>query len=76
MVNKYGGIAPNDVFNTTGGLKFGGMVQYHHTNIACGKKLADFNLVVERHIAKPSNLIPRQILQLYGMLSTQLNKAH
>ena len=30
------------------------------------KKLADFNLVVERHTAKPPNLIPRQIFWLYG----------
>ena len=32
-----------------------------------GKKVADFNLAVERHTTKPPNLIPRQIFLLYGM---------
>ena len=35
-------------------------IQHMHT----GKKLADFNLVVESHTAKL--LIPYQIFQLYG----------
>ena len=31
------------------------------------KKLADFDLAVERHTAKPPNLILRQIFRLYGI---------
>ena len=37
------------------------------TCIHAEEKLVDFNLAVERHTAKPPNLIPRQILRLYGM---------
>ena len=51
-VIKFGGFAPNDVFNTIGGFKFGGMVWYRHTYVHAEKK---FNLVIERHTTKPPN---------------------
>ena len=39
---------------------------------ACMRKnLVEFNLVIERHTAKPPNLIPRQIFRLYSIM---LNK--
>ena len=44
------------------GFKFGGMVRYCHTHMYAMENLVDFNLVVERHTAKPSNF------QLYGIL--------
>ena len=67
MVIKFGSFAPNDVFHTIGGFKFGGMVRYCHTYMHAEKSLADFNLAVERHTAKLPNLIPRQIFRLYSM---------
>ena len=66
-VIKFGGFAPNNVFNTIDGLKFGSMVRYRHTNMHTEKKLVDFNLAVERHTAKPPNLIPCQNFQLYSI---------
>ena len=41
-------LAPNDVLNSIGGFKFGGMEQYCHTyNVHVLEILADFNLAVE-----------------------------
>ena len=65
MVIKFDSFAPNDVFNTIGGFKFGGMVSpYVHAHME--KNLADFNLAVERHTAKQPNLISHLIFRLYG----------
>ena len=70
MVIKFGSFAPNDVFNTIGGFNFGSTVWYRHTYMHAEKKLADFNLAVERHTAKPSNLIPCQIFRLYDIIES------
>ena len=45
-VIKFGGLAPNNVFHTIFGLKFGGMVRYRHRYMHAEKKLVDFNLAV------------------------------
>ena len=57
-VIKFGGFAPNDVLSTISRFKFGGMVRYRHTctYMHMEKKI---DLMVERHTAKPPNLIPR-----------------
>ena len=68
MVIKFGGFAPNNVSNTIGGFKFGGMVRYRHMNMHTEKNLVGFNLAVETHTAKPQNLIPHQIFRLYGTI--------
>ena len=65
-VIKFGGLGPKRRFSHYSGLKFGGMVRYRRTYIHAEKILADFNLAVQRHTAKPPNLIPRQIFRLYG----------
>ena len=67
MAIKFDCFAPNDVFNTIGGFKFGSMVRYRHMYMHMEKNLADFNLAVERHTAKPPNLAPCQIFWLYGI---------
>ena len=41
-VIKFGGLPPNDVFDTTGRLKIGSTVLYCHTYMQAEKKLADF----------------------------------
>ena len=42
MVIEFGGFAPNDVLNTIGGFKFGGMVWYHHRYLPAEKKIDGF----------------------------------
>ena len=48
MVIKFGGFAPNNVFKTICGFKFGSIVWYRHTYMHVEKYLADFNLAVGR----------------------------
>ena len=55
MVIKFGGFAPNDIFSTIGRFKFGGMIRYCHMYMHAEINLADYNLAVERYIAKPPN---------------------
>ena len=47
-------------------LKFGGLVQDHHTYICEEEILADFNLAIGGPIAKPPSLNHHQIFRLYG----------
>ena len=49
-----------------------------HYTLRAKAMLVDFNLAVLTHTAKPSNLIPHQIFQLYGtctLLPCHLEKA-
>ena len=43
---------------------YGTVLPYMH---ARGKKFGGFNSAIERHTTKLSNLIPRQVLGLYGI---------
>ena len=64
---KFGSWASNHHYKNIRGFKFGDSVKDHHTYICkYGIILADFNLAVAKQTAKPPNLIPRQIFQLYG----------
>ena len=53
MVITFGDLATNDIFNTTSGMAW-----YRHTYMYVKKKLADFNLAVKMHTAKPPNFNP------------------
>ena len=55
---KFGGLAPKDVFNTIGGLKFGGMVRYRNTTCTI---MHEEKILIWQFKCIPPNLIPCQI---------------